>query len=365
MEAYVKYLLAVLVAVGSAALSLAAQSSGSAGTSPGAKAWKVPRTPDGKPDLQGVWGNNAVTPMTRPTQWRDKTSLTDAEVQELRGLAARYVDQGKDAIFGDFVQLVLDARSSGKFNQVSYDPTTGNYNQFWMSDREWENRTSLITDPPDGQFPPLTPEGEARRAAFLRRLQDGSQGQGSENGPAGRADGPEDRPLTERCISYGAPWTAPGYDSYFQIVQSPQTVVIQQELIHDARIVPLSGGPHLPQNVRQLHGDPRGRWEGDTLVVETTNYLNGFQAGFQGSSPNVRLTERYTRVSQDYINWELTLDDPSTWTRPWTFMIRLKRTDGQLYEYACHEGNVALAGILAGARAQEKAAAQAPPKTAK
>jgi hypothetical protein len=367
MEADVKHLLAVLVAVGSAALSVAAQSSGSAGISPGAKAWKVPRTPDGKPDLQGVWGNNAVTPMTRPTQWKEKTSLTDAEVQELRGLAARFVDQGKDAIFGDFVQLVLDAKNKGKFNQLSYDPTTGNYNQFWMSDREWDNRTSLITDPPDGQFPPLTPDGKTRQAAFLRQLQEGAPAaQGSENGPTGRADGPEDRPMSERCISYGAPWTSPGYDSYFQIVQSPQAVVIQQELIHDARVVPMSGAPHLPQTVRQLHGDSKGHWDGDTLVVETTNYLNGFQAGFQvGSSPGVRLTERYTRVSQDYINWELTVDDPATWTRPWTFMIRLKRTAAQLYEYACHEGNVAMTGILAGARAQEKAVAQAVQKTAK
>ena len=145
-----KHFLAVLFAAGSAALTVTAQTPGTAQTSSSGTAWRVPRTADGKPDLQGVWGNNAVTPMTRPTQWKDKTSLTDAEVQELRGLAARYVDQGGDAIFGDFVQLVLDAKTSGKFNQLSYDPKTGNYNQFWMSDREWDNRTSLITDPPNG-----------------------------------------------------------------------------------------------------------------------------------------------------------------------------------------------------------------------
>ena len=356
-----KFLLIVLVAAGSAALSVAAQSRGPAGASTAATTWKVPRTPDGKPDLQGVWGNNGVTPMMRPRQWKDKTSLTGAEVEELKGLAARYVDLGKDAIFGDFVQLVLDAKSSGKFNQLSYDPTTGNYNQFWMSDREWDNRTSLITDPPNGQFPPLTPDGEARRAVFLKAVQ---AGVGSESGPAGKADGPEDRPLSERCISYGAPWTFPGYDSYFQITQSPQAVVIEQELIHDARVVPLSGVPHLPANIRQLHGDPRGHWDKDTLVVETTNYRGGFQAGLQMSStPSVRLTERYTRVSPDYINWELTVDDPATWTRPWTFMIRLKRTDAQLYEYACHEGNIAMTGILAGARAKERAAAQTTTKS--
>jgi len=352
----VKRVFAVLLSVGSAALTVTAQSPGGASTSSSETAWKAPRTADGKPDLQGVWGNNSVTPMTRPTQWKDKSSLTDAEVLELRGLAARYVDQGGDAIFGDFVQLVLNAKTTGKFNQLSYDPTTGNYNQFWMSDREWDNRTSLITDPPNGQFPPMTPEGEARRAAFLKAIAEGRVG--SESGPAGRADGPEDRPLSERCISYGAPWTSPGYNSYFQITQSPQAVVIQQELIHDARVVPLTGAPHLPQNVRQLHGDPRGHWDKDTLVVETTNYRGGIQAGFVSSSPNVRLTERYTRVSADYLNWELTVDDPSTWTRPWTFMIRLKRSDGQVYEYACHEGNVAMTGILAGARAKERAAAE-------
>jgi hypothetical protein len=353
----VKYLLAVLLAVGSAALTVTAQSPGAAGTSSSDTAWKVPRTADGKPDLQGVWGNNGVTPMTRPTQWKDKASLTDAEVQELKGLAARYVDQGGDAIFGDFVQLVLNAKTTGKFNQQSYDPTTGNYNQFWMSDREWDNRTSLITNPPNGQFPPMTPEGEARRAAFLKAIAEGRAGQ-SESGAAGRADGPEDRPLSERCISYGAPYANPGYNSYFQITQSPQAVVIQQELIHDARVVPLTGAPHLPQSVRQLHGDSRGHWDKDTLVVETTNYRGGVQAGFVASSPNVRLTERYTRVSADYINWELTIDDPSTWTSPWTYMIRLKRSDGQVYEYACHEGNLAMTGILAGARAKETAAAQ-------
>lgn len=317
----------------------------------------MPRTPDGHPDLQGVWANNSITPMTRPAQWKDKASLTDAEVEELKVLLAQYVDQGGDAIFGNVIQLALNAKESGKFNQTSYDPSTGNYNQFWMADRDIDNRTSLIIDPPDGQFPPLTPEGQARRA----RGRTGPVVEGSESGPRGRADGPEDRPLSERCISYGAPRIQANYNSYFQIVQSPTTVVILQEMIHDARIVPLNGGPHLPRNVRLLHGDPRGRWEGDTLVVETTNYLNGFQ----GSTPDVKVTERFTRVSDGHINWAITVDDPATWTQPWTFMIRLKRTDDQIYEYACHEGNYSMTGILAGARAEEaKAAAQSAKKPA-
>ena len=309
-----------------------------------APAWTMPRTADGHPDLRGVWGNNSVTPMTRPRQWKDKTSLSESELEELKRMAAEFVDQGGDAIFGNFVQQILDARDKGSFNQVSYDPSTGNYNQFWMADREWDQRTSLITNPADGQFPPLTPAAQARREAA--RLAPKTRGP---------ADGPEDRPLSERCISYGAPRTGANYNSYVQILQSPQTTVLLQEMIHDARVVPMTALPHLPSSVRQLHGDPRGRWEGDTLVVETTNYLNGFQ----GSTPDVTLTERYTRVSDDVINWEITVSDPATWTAPYTFMIRLKKTRGLIYEYACHEGNYAMEGILAGARAEEAKARRA------
>jgi hypothetical protein len=321
--------------------ALVAQSPASKYSTTPPPGWKVPRLADGKPDLQGVWGNNAVTPMTRPVQWKDKTELTDAEVDELKGFLAKFVDQGGDAIFGNLIQLVLNAKDKGEFKQTSYDPTTGNYNQFWMADREWDNRTSLIIDPPDGQFPPLTADAQARRAAAAARPR-----------TRGPADGPEDRPLSERCISYGAPRTQPNYNSYTQIIQSPDTVVLLQEMIHDARVVPMTAKPHLPKKIRQLHGDPRGRWEGDTLVVETTNYINGFQ----GSTPDVKLTERYTRVSPDFINWQVTVDDPATWTKPYTFMIRLKKAEGHIYEYACHEGNYAMEGILGGARREEEAA---------
>ena len=303
-----------------------------------APAWTMPRMADGHPDLRGVWGNNSVTPMTRPRQWKDKTALSAAELEELKRMAAEFVDQGGDAIFGNFVQQILDAKDKGSFSQVSYDPSTGNYNQFWMADREWDQRTSLITNPADGQFPPLTPAAQARREAM--RLAPKTRGP---------ADGPEDRPLSERCISYGAPRTGANYNSYVQILQSPQTTVLLQEMIHDARVVPMTSMPHLPSTVRQLHGDPRGRWEGDTLVVETTNYLNGFQ----GSTPDVTLTERYTRVSDDDMNWEISVSDPATWTAPYTFMVRLKKTSGLIYEYACHEGNYAMEGILAGARREE------------
>ncbi len=320
-------------------VSLAAQTGGAAaGAAPAG--WKVPRTPDGHPDLQGVWGNNSVTPMTRPTQWKDKAALTDAELDDLKKMATQFVDQGGDAIFGNFVQLMLNAKDKGAFAQVSYDPTTGNYNQFWMADREWDNRTSLVTEPPDGQIPALTAEAQARRAEAARARAARARGP---------SDGPEDRPLSERCISYGAPRTGANYNSYIQILQSPATTVLLQEMIHDARVVPMTPGSHLPARIRQLHGDPRGRWDGDSLVVESTNFINGFQ----GSTPDVKLTERYTRVSPDYINWEITVEDPKTWTKPYTFMIRLKKATGLIYEYACHEGNYAMEGILAGARAEE------------
>ena len=356
-----KPLLALLIALTTVVASVTAQSGLIQATTYGAaQGWNVPRTADGKPDMQGVWANNSVTPMTRPPQWKGKSFLTDAEVKGLQAIVARYADQGGDAIFGDLVQLALNAKDSGKFDQTSYDATTGNYNQFWMSEREWDNRTSLIIDPPDGQLPPLTPAARARLAPAGE-----ARGvvEGSESGPRGPADGPEDRPLSERCISYGVPRIRAGYNSYIQIVQAPEAVVILQELIHDARIVPMGASAGLPAHVRQLHGVSRGWWEGDTLVVETTNFLDGFQVNVGGgtvlgsSTPAVRLRERYTRVSPDYINWAITVDDPATWTTPWTFMIRLKHTDGLLYEYACHEGNQSMIGILAGARAEEAKAA--------
>ena len=187
----------------------------------------MPRTTDGRPDLQGVWGNNSVTPMTRPRQWKDKTTLTDAELNELKALGGRRrsMRAGTPSSATSSSSCSM-RRDRGKYDQVSYDPSTGNYNQFWMAEREWDHRTSLIIDPPDGQFPPLTPEAEARARPQTRR------------GRAVPADGPEDRPLSERCISYGAPRTQSNYNSYVQIIQSKDTVVLLQEMIHDARVVP-------------------------------------------------------------------------------------------------------------------------------
>jgi hypothetical protein len=301
--------------------------------------WKAPRTADGHPSFDGVWANNWVTPTQRPAQWVGKKTLTDAEVEDLKKRIAQ-VDPNGDALFGD--ELVESAYSH---KQASSD-STGNYNQFWNVDRDIDNRTSLITDPPDGRIPPLTPEAELRQ----------------KNHPAGpaKADGPEDRSAEERCITFNVPRTRAGYNSYFQFVQSANTVAILQESIHETRTIPIGTSPHVPATVRQWLGDSRGHWDGDTLVVDTTNFLP--EAVLNGATENLHLIERYTRVSEDYINWEITWIDPATWTKPWTEMIRLKRSNEQIYEYACHEGNYSLPDILAGARAQEKAAAEAAAK---
>jgi hypothetical protein len=313
--------------------------SGAGGQQPATKAEKYvpPRTVDGQPDLQGVWANNNATPLERPAALAGRALLTDAEVAALKAKAAELFSGDGDAAFGDDVFLAV---LSGVKKFGSSDTTTGNYNQFWIVDRDFDNRTSLITDPPDGRLPPMTPEAQKRRASLqLDRAQRGS-------------DGPEDRTLSERCITFGAPRLGAAYNSYFQIFQTRDHVAILMETIHDARIIPLDGRPHVGQNVRQWHGDSVGRWEGDTLVVETTNYSP--KSDFRGARENLHIVERFTRVSPGRIDYEVVVNDPTTWTRPWTAMIPLKLTQEEIYEFACHEGNEGMVGILAGARAQEK-----------
>ncbi len=306
--------------------------------------WTLPRTPDGQPDLQGVWANNNITPLERPEAWAGKESLTDEEVAALRSAAAEAVGDG-DALFGD--QLVLAA--IGNQQATSYDPTTGNYNQFWIAERDFTNRTSLVVDPPDGRVPALTAAAEERQAERLAYAR------------AHPADSYVDRPLSERCVTYGVPRLGAGYNSYYQIFQSPEHVVIYMEMNHDARIIPIDGTPHLDESVRQWHGDSRGRWEGDTLVIETTNYSP--QATFRGTpADGMTLTERLTRVGPRTLDYEVTIDDPATYARPWTATIPLMGTDDAIYEYACHEGNIGMDGILAGHRAEERAAAEAAAK---
>jgi hypothetical protein len=328
----------LVTALGAAVLTAASSAAQAPSGSARAGKYTPPRTADGRPDFAGVWSNNSVTPFERPKEWAGRDHITEQELEHLKRDIARVYDEGGDAIF----QNVVEAALQKKF-LTSYDATTGNYNQFWMVERDIDTRTSLITDPPDGHLPPRTPEAEARRRGR------GFQVTTNEGGPAGRADGPEDRPLGERCITFGAPRLQPGYNSYFQFVQSPTTVGILQETIHDIRVIPIGSKPHLTSDVRQWLGDSRGRWDGDTLVVETTNLRSSFLI----ASDALHLTERFTRIGPNTLQYEVTVDDPHTWTRPWTLMIPLKRSDQHIYEYACHEGNVGLSGILSGARAEE------------
>ena len=300
--------------------------------------WTVSRTPDGQPDLQGVWANNSVTPLERPEAWAGKTTLTDEELAELKAAAAAVTASGLDAQFGD--QLVL-AALAGISDADSYD-TTGNYNQFWLADRNFDHdRTSLVVDPADGKIPPLT--SDAQRA-----------GRGVPPSIiAPKADSWTDRPLSERCLTFGVPNLLAGYNSYYQIVQSSDHVVILMEMMHDARVIPIDGAPHVSDTIRQLHGDSRGHWEGETLVVETTNYSD--LGRFWKAGEEFRLIERFTRVGPDTLHHEITFDDPTTWSRPWTILTPLTHSAEPIFEYACHEGNIGMEGILSGYRAEEAA----------
>ncbi len=292
-----------------------------------AKSWTPPKTPDGQPDLQGIWTTATLTPLERPAELAGKEFFTEKEAAEYE---KRLLDQGN-----------RDRRPGSASADVA-----GAYNEFWFergSKVVESRRTSLVVDPPDGKIPALTPEAQKRQAARAeyRRLHP--------------ADGPEDLSLNNRCILWptaGPPMLPGAYNNNYQIVQSPGYVVIFVEMIHDARIIPLDGRPHVPQNVRLLMGDSRGHWEGNTLVVETTNFTD--KTAFRGSGRNFHLIERFTRTSPDTIVYEFTANDESSFTRPWTAQIPMKKTPDPIFEYACHEGNYGMEGILRGARAEEK-----------
>jgi hypothetical protein len=301
--------------------------------------WTPPRTVDGQPDLQGVWANNTATPLERPKALAGRPYLTEQEVAALKKKAAELFDNGNsDAAFGDSVYESVLANVKGTASGFkSIDGGTGDYSSVWTVARDWDNRTSLITDPPDGRLPPLTPGAQKLQAgqSFIGRP----------------ANGPEDRSLSERCITYGAPQLVAGYQSYYQIVQTAKTVAIVTEMIHDTRLIPLAGGPHVSSNIRTWMGDSRGHWEGDTLVVDSTNFKPG---AFRGvSTEQLHVTERFKRTGPDMLQWEFTIDDPGAWTKPWTVMIPLRDSKKAIYEYACHEGNYGLADILSGARRED------------
>ena len=281
---------------------------------------------NGQPDLQGTWSNATITPLERPSDLAGKQTFT---AQEAAVYERQIVDRNN-----------VDHRTGN----AEADVTLG-YNDFWW-DRGTKvvgsRRTSLIVDPPDGRVPLLTAEAQRRVQETRAWMQEHA------------TDGPEGRSLAERCILWttaGPPMLPGPYNNNFQIVQTRDHVVILSEMIHDARVIPLDGTPHLASNVRQWTGDSRGHWQRDTLVVDTTNFSD--QYSFRGSDRNLHLIERFTRISPETLLYEFTVDDPTAFTRPWSVQIPVTRTKGPIFEYACHEGNYAMTDILAGARAAE------------
>jgi hypothetical protein len=335
-----------------------------------AQAWKPSLTPDGQPDLQGVWSDTSITPLERPRVLGERKTLTDAEVAQLKERAERlFNNRDSDFIPGDNLFLALWADAETVHNPNS----TGSVLN--MVPRDFDNRTSLITDPLDGRLPPVTPEGRRRQSEglasnFTTPWQFGAASSATPSSatpssatpssatsqaPRRLPNGPEDLSNVLRCVSWGVPKIAGNinYTSYQQIVQGPGYVVLLSEVNHEARMIPLDGRPHLPQGMRQLNGDSRGHWEGNTLVVETTNFSP--RSFFMGSADGLHLTERFTRTGTTTMDYEVTVSDPTTWTKPWTALIRLKATDDRMIEFACHEGNLhVVRGILGGARAEEK-----------
>ena len=324
---------AVLAIVWLAPVSLAGQAAPAR-----AKTWTPPRTPDGQPDLQGMWTNATITPFERPAALAGKPFLTEAEAFALEQQAAE--------------------RRQSADDRPPRPGDVGNYNDFWFDSGTKvvsTRQTSLVVDPPDGKVP-VTPAAEKRRDYNLTNV-----------------DSYEAMSPWDRCITRGPGRMFPaGYNNAYKIVQTPGYVVILQEMIHEARIIPVDGRPHVDKSVRLWTGDPRGRWEGNTLIVETTNFndkgwiaTNGASARIRGvpHSDALRLVERFTRVDADTISYQVTIEDPNVYTRPWTVAIPLVRDEGyQMFEYACHEGNRAIGHILSAARAAERAATDAAKK---
>jgi hypothetical protein len=304
--------------------------------------YKPPRTPDGKPDLQGFWTNATATPLEREEQFGQRRTYTEAE-------AAAIEKAARDRVAADALPSDPDAKI-----EAGALPPVGNYNLFWTDrgmsvlDIKGEKRNSMIVEPSDGRIPALTPQVMQKRAAM----------RASRSGPA---DGPEQRSLGERCLlsfgsSAGPPMLPTMYNSYYQIVQSADTVNILVEMVHDVRTIRI-GGAHLPTHVRKWMGDSVGRWEGDTLVVETRNFRP--DQSVQGSSENMVVTERFTRVADDKIVYQFNVNDPTAFTAPFTGELAFTSVDANIYEYACHEGNYALPGILGAERELEKQRASA------
>ena len=329
-----RYLVAVLTVIAGATMFpalVAAQSSDS------------PRTPWGQPDLQGIWDFRTITPMERPEELGDKAFLTE---EEAANLEQETIERNESLL-----NRAAQRTEAGASVDRGADGAPGAYNNFWFdrgSTTIATRRTSLIVDPPNGRLPDLSPVGQ-RRTDARREYR--------EEHPA---DSYVDRSTSDRCMvgfNAGPPITPLAYNQNMQLFQTRDHVVVFTEMVHTPRVVPLDGRPALDDDIRQWSGDSRGHWEGETLVVETSNFNKDRR--WRGSTENMTLVERFTRVDADTLLYAFTVTDPDTWTAPWTAEIPMRRNDLTLFEYACHEGNHSMEGILAGARAEEQAAAQA------
>jgi hypothetical protein len=308
----------------------------------GAAKWEQPKTPWGDPDLQGVWNNVTGTPLERSAELKDKAQLTKEE-------AAAYEKRISDLIAAREATPVKD---QSVFERTGYSAAVWFETGYGLT----ENRTSLLVRPEDGRLPPLTPEAQK----ILPTLAHPFAGQG---GDQSTADHPEDRGPYERCITRGLPGAMmPGfYNHNYQIFQTPGYVVISVEMIHDARIIPVDGRSHVGTGIKQWLGDSRGRWEGNTLVVETTNFRDigaRRETTVFGTTERGRVIERFTRLGPDLVDYQVTVEDPAWYTQSWTASIPMRKAQGPIYEYACHEGNYGLPNILAGRRQEEKGGAQ-------
>ena len=319
----------------------------------GTDAAEPPRTPWGAPDLQGVWDFRSITPMERPDDLAEQEFLTAEEAARLeQETVARNEELLNRAAVRTTATESVDTGENG---------APGFYNNFWL-DRGTTivgtRRTSLIVDPPDGRMPPLTPEAEAKQAA-LRAAREGVVTHAPT--PGGWVEDFGSNGLQLRCITgfnSGPPMTPGGYNNNVQIFQTPDTVALLNEMNHNVRVVPLDGRGTV--ELPQWTGESRGHWEGDTLVVETTGFLRETSFASGRTDAKLRLVERFTRVAPETLAYEATIDDPTVWTRPWTYQMPMRWNDQPLYEYACHEGNYGLYNILAGARAEEAAAGLEP-----
>jgi len=364
------------VALAAAAWSLTPQGVSAQAPKPGAPQGAVPRTADGHPDFTGMYDVSTMTPLQRPPEFGNRLALTAEEANALEQYEETRYQKDRAPIQGEKPPPPVggDKSTPRSFLETLFRAgggAVGGYNLVWLNPGSrvitinGQKRTSIVVDPPDGKIPAMTPEARKKMAAFLAYAVSPDAAEGGAGGPAGTYDGPEARPLAERCLlGFGSTSGPPALPNYFynnlkQIVQTRDSVMIQNEMVHDARVIRI-GGQHLPKDVKNWMGDSIGHWEGDTLVVDTTNFTD--KTKFQGSGESLHVIERFSRLDAKTLLYRFTIEDPTTWERPWTGEYPWVGTDQIMYEYACHEGNHALENVLRGARVGDASRGAAKPQ---